>query len=154
MSKTKDKIVLITGAARGIGKGIADCFVAEGAKVIVTDLSQELIDVIDSDHISGMVGDAANQDEMKHLIAQVVAEYGQLDVLVNNAGIGGPTTDFHEMATDSAVSNMTDASWDEQLVANLRTTLANHDITSLWCSKSGRRSFDDYFSDRTRSTSD
>lgn len=125
VSTMKDKVVLITGAARGIGMGIAKCFVAEGARVIVTDLSQELIDVIDSDHISGMVGDAASQDEMKELIAKVITEYGQLDILVNNAGIGGPTTDFHEMATDSAVSNMSDASWDEQLAANLRTAFSS-----------------------------
>jgi NAD(P)-dependent dehydrogenase (short-subunit alcohol dehydrogenase family) len=125
VSTLEGKVVLITGAARGIGKGIADCFVAEGATVVVTDLSQELIDAIDSDQISGMVGDAANQDEMKALIAQVVAKYGRLDVLVNNAGIGGPTADFNEMATDSAVSNMSDASWDEQLVANLRTAFSS-----------------------------
>ena len=121
----KDNVVLITGAARGIGMGIAECFVAEGATVIVTDLSQALIDAIESDHVFGMVGDAANQEEMKALVAQVVAKYGRLDVLVNNAGIGGPTTDFSEMVTDSAVSNMSDASWDEQLVANLRTAFSS-----------------------------
>jgi NAD(P)-dependent dehydrogenase (short-subunit alcohol dehydrogenase family) len=124
-STLQGKVVLITGAARGIGMGIANCFVAEGAIVIVTDLSQELIDAIDSAQMSGMVGDAANQDEMKTLVAQVVAEHGRLDVLVNNAGIGGPTADFSEMSTDSAVSNMSDASWDEQLVANLRTAFSS-----------------------------
>ena len=120
-----DKVVLITGAARGIGKGIADCFVAEGAKVIVTDLSQELIDAIGSDQISGKVGDAADKEEMKSLINDVVKEYGRLDVLVNNAGIGGPTADFEEMSKESAVTSMSDAVWDEQLAANLRTAFSS-----------------------------
>ncbi len=131
-----NKVVLITGAARGIGAGIARCFAAQGARVIVTDLDQDLIDKgvadisteagIASGQVTGVVADAANQVDMASAVATIIADCGSLDVLVNNAGIGGPTTEFTEIsASTTALTGMTDEEWDRQLMYNLRTAFSS-----------------------------
>jgi NAD(P)-dependent dehydrogenase (short-subunit alcohol dehydrogenase family) len=125
-----DRIVVITGAGRpnGIGAGIARCFAEAGAKVVVTDLEGAPLDetaaAISAD-VSGMVADAADQKSMSRLAEQVLALHGRIDVLVNNAGIGGPVLEFEEAAAAEAVLAMSDAAWDTQLAANLRTTFSS-----------------------------
>ena len=114
----KDKVVLITGAGRGIGAGIAACFAAKGARVVITDLDQGLVDAaaaaLDTDAL-GLVCDASSQVEMAAAIDQVVERFGGLDILVNNAGVGGLNVEYQEFATESALLSMTDEGWDEQL---------------------------------------
>jgi NAD(P)-dependent dehydrogenase (short-subunit alcohol dehydrogenase family) len=75
--KFKDKIVLITGGSSGIGAGIVDKFLKEGAKVIVFDINQPNCDV------EYFKVDISNESEVKSALAQI----SHLDVLVNNAGI-------------------------------------------------------------------
>lgn len=124
----KDKVVLITGAGRGIGAGIAACFAAKGARVVITDLDQGLVDAaaaaLDTDAL-GLVCDASSQVEMAAAIDQVVERFGGLDILVNNAGVGGLNVEYQEFATESALLSMTDEGWDEQLRYNLRTNFAS-----------------------------
>jgi len=124
----KDKSVLITGAGRGIGAGIARCFAAEGAKIAITDLDQKIIDhtlsTLDCESM-GLVADAADQQSMAEAVEKVVSQFGSLDVLVNNAGIGGPTMEFEEIESESALGAMTDHIWDEQLKFNLRTAFSS-----------------------------
>lgn len=85
-----NKVAIITGGAGGLGIGIASCFLREGAKVILTDLKesaseQELItnhpDATFKKH------DVTSESEWTTIVNDVVAQYGHLDVLVNNAGI-------------------------------------------------------------------
>lgn len=124
----KDKVVLITGAGRGIGAGIAHCFAAKGAKIVITDLDQASIDATVkslSTESMGFVADASSQVEMTEIIREVVAKLGSLDVLVNNAGVGGPKIEFQEFAAQSSFLGMSDDSWDEQLRYNLRTTFSS-----------------------------
>lgn len=122
------KVVLITGAGRGIGAGIAGRFAAEGAKVAVTDLDQESIDATCAalpGESMGLVADAASQSSMGEAVDSVVAKFGGLDILVNNAGVGGPTMEFDEVSTDSAFLGMSDEAWDSQLMYNLRTAFSS-----------------------------
>lgn len=92
MSRLDGKVALITGAARGIGAAIARAFITEGARVWVTDLSdetgQKLAAVLGTDatfvHLD--VRDEAN---WSRVVAEVVAKAGRLDIVVNNAGITG-----------------------------------------------------------------
>ena len=123
------KVILVTGAARGIGAGIARCFLDQGATVVVTDLDQEMVDAAAAElgeKAFGLVADAASQEAMSDAVSKVLEQFSRLDVLVNNAGIGGPKADFSEMSSsESAVTGMSDAVWDQQLMYNLRTAFSS-----------------------------
>jgi len=125
-----DKVVLITGAGRpnGIGAGIARCFANEGAKVVVTDLEgaplDETVAAIPG-AVTGVVADAADQTSMAAAAERVLGLHGRIDVLVNNAGIGGSVLDFEEASDVEPVLAMSDAAWDSQLVSNLRTAFSS-----------------------------
>jgi 3-oxoacyl-[acyl-carrier protein] reductase len=89
----KDKVVLVTGASRGIGKATAILFAKEGAKVIVnyntskTDAEKVLRDVKKiSDGIT-VKCDVSKEDEVKKMFQEVMKKFGKVDILVNNAGI-------------------------------------------------------------------
>jgi NAD(P)-dependent dehydrogenase (short-subunit alcohol dehydrogenase family) len=90
------KIVLVTGAARGIGAACADTFAQRGATVIRTDKAD---------------ADLTIKSQVDQLFARVVAEHGRLDVLIANAGVP------YSLTTTSA----TDTDWDECLNINLRS---------------------------------
>lgn len=105
----KDKVALITGGGRGIGRAIAIGYAAEGAKVVITARSQDQLDEV-TDVISAQGGDVLavqadirNRAEVAHLVQKTVEKYGQIDILVNNAGIN-PRGFFLDT---------TDEEWDE-----------------------------------------
>src|SRR5436190_2043573 len=83
------KVALVTGAARGIGLGIADLLVANGAQVLYADLDFETAQVAAGKSASGaaLAMDVSNEAQVEAGIAQVLKQHGQLDILVNNAGI-------------------------------------------------------------------
>ncbi|MCB1692303.1 MAG: SDR family oxidoreductase [Pseudomonadales bacterium] len=126
----KGKTIIITGAGRpnGIGAGIARCFAKEGARIVVTDLDgspfDETVASIDGD-VTPMIGDAANQASMSALATEARDRFGHIDVLVNNAGIGGPVLEFDEAEEQIPLLAMSDEAWDKQLESNLRTTFSS-----------------------------
>jgi len=84
------KSVLVTGAASGIGRAAALLFAAEGAKVMATDLSEDVAAIAEGlDMIGTLVGDAGNETDVKRMIDAAVTHGGGLDILVANAGISG-----------------------------------------------------------------
>lgn len=84
------KVLFITGAARGIGFDIAKAFSEAGAKVVVSDLTQDAVDAAAKNlpgEASGIVCDVTKEEEIKQAIDFTVETYGSLDFLVNNAGM-------------------------------------------------------------------
>ncbi len=111
----KDKIALITGGSRGIGRAIVEAFVREGAQVYFTYSSnavaaEETCQALDIPADRAVQVDVRDRAALKQLMAKIQTEAGKLDVLVNNAGINKPT-DFDEI---------TDDDWDEILGVNLK----------------------------------
>lgn len=91
--RLKDKVAIITGASKGIGKGIAKRYSQEGAKVVIASRSMDLLSPI-ADEIRDRGGqalalpvDVRKAESIQDVVDQAVAEYGQLDIMVNNAGI-------------------------------------------------------------------
>ncbi|MFT5859473.1 MAG: 3-oxoacyl-[acyl-carrier protein] reductase [Flavobacteriaceae bacterium] len=118
MKLLEDKVVLITGASRGIGKSIAEACVKQGAKVAFTYLSSEAkakaLEVAltsEGGVAKGFKSDASKFDEAQSLVDAVIAEFGVVDVLVNNAGI----------TRDNLLMRMSEEHWDEVMNTNLKS---------------------------------
>ena len=89
--KVKDKIIFVTGGANGIGKALCERFAAEGAKkIVVADLDFENAQSV-ADKINGkaMRLDVSDEAQIKTAVEEVLNEFGQIDLVCSNAGIGG-----------------------------------------------------------------
>jgi 3-oxoacyl-[acyl-carrier protein] reductase len=106
-----EKVAIVTGAGRGIGKAIAIAFAAAGAKVVCAARSKEEIDAV-AQEIDGLAVpcDIADEQQIRDLIDTTVGELGRIDILVNNAGAVARLP-VHELPT---------ADWDNVLNVNLR----------------------------------
>jgi len=118
MKLLQGKTALITGASRGIGKGIAIKFAEQGANVAFTFLSSVEKGKALEEELSafgvkakGYQSDAADFKSAEDLVNQVVADFGTIDILVNNAGI----------TRDTLLMRMTEQQWDEVMNANLKS---------------------------------
>lgn len=91
MGKLDDKVAVITGSTRGIGKAIAQAFVKEGARVVITSGRRASVDKALEDYpessVFGHVCDVSDYVEVEKLVATTVNRFGKLDVFINNAGI-------------------------------------------------------------------
>ena len=119
MSNLKNKIVLVTGASRGIGASVAKRLAAEGASVIVNyagsrQAAEETVDQISSagGNATAVQADVSKPGEVTALFDQAIAKYGRIDVLVNNAGI---------MIT-KLLKDTTDEEFTRQFEVNVRGT--------------------------------
>lgn len=112
------KVAIITGASRGIGKGIAEKFIAQGATVVFTYASSdEKARALEAElsanggKVKGYKSDASNFEAAHILIDEVMKEFGTVDILVNNAGI----------TRDNLLMRMTEEQWDEIMDVNLKS---------------------------------
>ncbi len=113
--KLKDRVAIITGAATGIGFAAAQLFLEEGAKVVICDLNAEKIDAAvaelsKSGTARGYVTDIAKTDMCAELAEKVKAEFGRIDILINNAGI----------TADAQFYKMSEEQFDRVLGVNLK----------------------------------
>ena len=88
--KLKDRIAIVTGGGRGIGKAIAEAFAREGAKVVVTAARQrnEIEAVASKIGGTAVLADVSKKDDVEKLVDTVVSKFGRIDILVNNAARG------------------------------------------------------------------
>lgn len=85
--RLEGKVAIVTGGASGFGRGIATKFVEEGARVIVADLSEKSGQKVAQElNCSFAVADVTKREDWEALLAQSVDTFGQLDIVVNNAG--------------------------------------------------------------------
>jgi 3-oxoacyl-[acyl-carrier protein] reductase len=111
-----NKVALVTGSTRGIGKAIAQKLHASGAKVVITGRTQEQCDKVVAElggnNLLGVATDVADAASVKNLIEKIKAAYGQIDILVNNAGI----------TQDNLMLLMSEEQWDSVIKINLKGT--------------------------------
>ncbi len=122
MKRLDNKIALITGASRGIGKAIAEVFHQQGAIVILTDISN-----YEGSIVAETLGEKSeyfqlnvkNEDDWIEVLSIIKSKYGKLDILVNNAGITG----FLETKGPFDAENVDINSWNEVHNVNLTGTM-------------------------------
>ena len=118
MKLLEGKIALITGGSRGIGRAIALKFASEGADIAFSDLFRdENMEKLENElkelgvNAKGFTSDASSFESCDELIKNVIADFGRVDVLVNNAGI----------AKDNLLMRMTESDWDAVINVNLKS---------------------------------
>jgi NAD(P)-dependent dehydrogenase (short-subunit alcohol dehydrogenase family) len=92
--RLKDQVAVVTGGARGIGEGIAQCLAEEGARVALLDIDGEAAERAAEELAAGALGlasDVSDETQAAAAAEQVAAHFGRLDILVNNAGGGNRT---------------------------------------------------------------
>ena len=118
MKLLENKVALITGAGRGIGKAIALRFAQEGCKIAFTDIALNDVVLETEKELKAMgveakayASNAANFEETHQVVDEIVKDFGRIDILVNNAGI----------TKDTALKRMTEEQWDAVINVNLKS---------------------------------
>lgn len=136
MKLLEGKVALITGGSRGIGAAICKKFAAHGCNVAFTYRSSEEKAKILEEELSGngveakgYKSDASQFDQAEQLIADVLAQFGKIDILINNAGI----------TRDTLMLRMTEEQWDQVMEVNLKSVfnLTKHALKPMLKNRGG-----------------
>lgn len=112
--KLEGKVAYITGGTKGIGYGIAESLLAQGMKVAISGRSQESADVAvkglnNPDNVLGLVSDVSKLEDEKKAVAAILDKWGQLDVVMANAGVGH----------FASIDELEDEKWHQMINTNL-----------------------------------
>ncbi len=118
MNLLENKVALVTGASKGIGKQIALAYAKEGAMVAFTDLNRdEVMEETEKELLAlgikakGYASNAASFEDSERVVEEIAKEFGRIDILVNNAGI----------TKDNLLMRMTEKDWDAVIAVNLKS---------------------------------
>jgi NAD(P)-dependent dehydrogenase (short-subunit alcohol dehydrogenase family) len=116
--KLQDKVAIITGGGRGLGRSVALLFGKEGAKVVIAARNRNQIEHVAQElkalkkYALAVQADISDESQVERLVQQTKEAFGTVDILVNNAGFRGPIAPLHQIPL---------AEWEETLRANLTT---------------------------------
>ena len=113
MDRMKGKVCVVTGGARGIGRGIVETFAREGAlRIWALDMNAQELQSLEKaiPSVKGVVLNVTDGAAVEAFVVKAKAEYGHIDVLVNNAGI----------TKDALIQKMTESDWDAVINVNLK----------------------------------
>lgn len=113
MTEFNGKTAIVTGSGRGIGRAVAERFAELGANVVITDLDQTGVEKVAAGIGAKAIGVACNvvdAAQIEHLFKRAIAEYGRVDIVVNNAGV----------TRDGLLVRMKEGDWDTVLDINLK----------------------------------
>ncbi len=115
MSMLADQVAIVTGSGRGIGRAIAECLMKEGARVVISDINEELCNQTTKEleaaggQALGIACNVTNSESVGKMVEAVVAKWGRIDILVNNAGI----------TRDALFMRMNEEQWQAVIDTNL-----------------------------------
>lgn len=118
VKRFQEQVVIITGASRGIGRGIADLFASEGAKLVLVGRDEAQLNLVKTDIENKgekaiyVKADVSNPEDMEKMVEQALQEYGKIDILCHNAGI----------YPHARLENMTLEEWQKVIDVNLTGT--------------------------------
>jgi NAD(P)-dependent dehydrogenase (short-subunit alcohol dehydrogenase family) len=114
--RLKDKVAIVTGGGKGIGKAIAIAFAQEGATVMIAGRTLSILEEtcneikVKGGKIAFVQADVSDEEQVRRLISETVRQFGKIDILVNNSGVAGPTV---------KVVDMDLSQWNETLAIDL-----------------------------------
>jgi NAD(P)-dependent dehydrogenase (short-subunit alcohol dehydrogenase family) len=134
--RLKDKVAIITGGGKGIGRAIASAFASEGAGVVMAARTRSKLEEV-AEEIRAQGGNAqaiqtdiTDERQIERMVAETIQAYGRIDILVNNSGIAGPTAPVVDLDLDK---------WNEVLAIDLTGGMlcAKHVLKHMIPQKSG-----------------
>lgn len=97
----KDKVVVITGGSKGFGRGLAEAFIAQGAKVIISSIDKDELEATAEDiGATSFLADSSSAEETNILAEFVLEKFGQIDAWINNAGIQIAPSNTEDVSID------------------------------------------------------